>query len=577
MARFLGPRGSGRRRRTLFGAFASVLLITMVIAVPNALAVHDLDFQLDGDVATTPDGTIGGGTQEIDWADLFDANGDELGLPTGFTASGFKKDFNNDGTTFLTNDTTTFATGSKDTLPISPGWQCNFDNNVNSKIDVMNAYAATYTAQDGDEILYFALERNTNTGDANVAFWFLQDRVSCETAGGSEDFVGDHHDGDILIVSEFSNGGEVSTINAYRWNDPNPNDTNEGSLGTVSVAAGADCRDPDLPADHTICATANTDTITTPWLTANFKDGVGHSLRTAEFFEGGINLTEEDLGGKCFNTFIGDTRSSTSLTATLFDFAGGELGACTVSMTTQPSQTSIVLGSSTTVTDKAFVAGATTGGGTAPLPTGTVTFYLCSPSELTPPTTGTCEPDAGEQVGSAVTVTDGATLNDGIAEATSANANTAALVDEGVGKYCFRAFFEAAADDPNYAGQTAGTDNAAQECFNVTGTSALSTAQSWYPNDTATVTGDTNLNGTLTFQLYTGDNCGATSGTAVTGQSYSFTLTNETSPESRSTNNTTFAVTAATEGSYSWKVTYNDTTLTDPDPECEVSTIEITD
>ena len=40
----------------------------------------------------------------------------------------------NTGTTFITRDTTTFATGSKDTLSIA-GWQCNFDNNVNSKIE----------------------------------------------------------------------------------------------------------------------------------------------------------------------------------------------------------------------------------------------------------------------------------------------------------------------------------------------------------------------------------------------------------------------------------------------------------
>jgi hypothetical protein len=97
------------------------------------------------------------------------------------------------------------------------------------------------------------------------------------------------------------------------------------------------------------------------------------------------------------------------------------------------------------------------------------------------------------------------------------------------------------------------------------------------PNDTATITGDTNLNGTLTFQLYTGDNCGVTSGSAVPGQSYSFTLTNATSPAVRSTSNTTFKVTAANEGAYSWLVHYDDTTLTDPPDRCETSTVSITD
>ena len=41
------------------------------------------------------------------------------------------------GNTFVTKDETTFATGSNDTLPAD--WQCNFDDNVNSKIDVMNS------------------------------------------------------------------------------------------------------------------------------------------------------------------------------------------------------------------------------------------------------------------------------------------------------------------------------------------------------------------------------------------------------------------------------------------------------
>lgn len=230
---------------------------------------------------------VGGNTQNLDWDSLFDANGAEKPLPAGFTASGFHNDFNNSGTTFLTDDTSTFATGSKDTLPITPGWQCNFDNNVNSKIDVMNAYAAEYVDPlTGDEILYFALERNTNTGDANVGFWFLQDEVGCESTGGSEAFTGDHVDGDLLVVSAFTKGGTVSTIDVYRWNGGAT-----GSLGTTPVAHGVDCRSASTPLGDTACATANTAPITTPWLTANFKDGVGHTLQTAEFFEGGLNLT----------------------------------------------------------------------------------------------------------------------------------------------------------------------------------------------------------------------------------------------------------------------------------------------
>ena len=54
------------------------------------------------------------------WDSLFDANGDTVApLPAGYSDANLVKDFQNSGTTFVTNDQTTFATGSKDTLPIS--------------------------------------------------------------------------------------------------------------------------------------------------------------------------------------------------------------------------------------------------------------------------------------------------------------------------------------------------------------------------------------------------------------------------------------------------------------------------
>jgi hypothetical protein len=310
----------GRRWLTALATLA-VISGTLVIS-STALAVHDEDFQLDGDVDSSTTTNAGGTTQAVDWDTIFDGS-----LPADFSDPGFDRDFQSSlgdaGGTFITSDTSTFATGSKDTLGIN-GWQCNFDNNVNSKVDVMNAYAVAYTNADGDEVMYFALERNTNTGDANVGFWFLQGAVGCESAGGAVDFTGAHQDGDVLVVSEFSNGGAVSTINVYRWDG----DDLTGTLNATPISSGVDCRNPaTLPGDSA-CAAANTAPITTPWLTANFKDKVGHDLRTAEFFEGGINLTDLDLGGRCFSTFIGDTRSSTSLTATLFDFASGTTGSC---------------------------------------------------------------------------------------------------------------------------------------------------------------------------------------------------------------------------------------------------------
>jgi hypothetical protein len=441
MVRILGTKGSRRRRRYQLGAIVSIVAVLGLVVAQPAFAVHDLQMQLDGDVSASTPTNVGGHTQTVDWDSIFDSAGAKKDpQPADFTAATFKNDFNNSGTTFLTNDQTTFATGSKDTLPITPGWQCNFDANVNSKIDIMNGYAAAYTDPATDhDILYFALERNINTGDANVGFWFLQDEVGCSSTGGSEPFTGDHSDGDLLIVSAFTKGGTVSTIDVYRWNGGAT-----GSLGTTAVAHGADCKT--TAGGDTACATVNSGTISTPWLTANKQDGVGHSLRISEFFEGGLDLTAANLAGKCFNTFMADTRSSQSLTATLFDYSLGVLGECQSFIVTTPSISSEPIPAHGTldVTDSADIT--VTGADTF---SGTVTFSLCRSSELD--SNGECS-TGGTQIGSPQSVTANGTFVSDAAGLTAAD------------HYCWRADFSG---DTN-AGVPPKSDHSTNECFDVT-------------------------------------------------------------------------------------------------------------
>ena len=100
MTRFIGPSGSGRRRRTLFGAFAAFMLLSLLI-IPNAFAVHDETFQLDGNVLASLNGTP---QQTVDWDSIFtDAGVKKNPLPAGYTAATFKQDFN-------TNANGSFAT-----------------------------------------------------------------------------------------------------------------------------------------------------------------------------------------------------------------------------------------------------------------------------------------------------------------------------------------------------------------------------------------------------------------------------------------------------------------------------------
>lgn len=218
------------------------------------------------------------------------------------------------------------------------------------------------------------------------------------------------------------------------------------------------------------------------------------------------------------------------------------------------------------VSDHALVTAAQGGGGT---PTGTVTFFVCNPTQTSG---GTCPAPNGTQVGDPVTTqpVDGSNPPAASADSNAVNANM-------TGTWCFRAVYTpAGANATNYTGSS---DASSGECFTVTDTTAATSAQHWLPNDTATITpaNGAPLNGTLSAQLYTDDNCGTSSGTAVDGQLYHKTLNDATSATDRTltTTNTTYEVDTTT--SISWLITF---TSTDPNvsnsSHCEVTNLTIT-
>src|SRR4051812_43276261 len=74
--RILGETGSKRRRR--FHVLFLPLLLAAAVALftaGSALAVHDIAFQLDGDVSASTTTSVGGSTQTLDWDSLFTAAG----------------------------------------------------------------------------------------------------------------------------------------------------------------------------------------------------------------------------------------------------------------------------------------------------------------------------------------------------------------------------------------------------------------------------------------------------------------------------------------------------------------------
>jgi hypothetical protein len=539
----IGPTGS-RRRRWLFLCTAMAAIAMAVIIIPSALAVHDFHFQLDGDTSSTsysaPTPNLG---VEYDWHDIFTVtnnapvapatvgtqtvsnNSANVGSGKTFDDASFTRDFetnaacpttsgvglNSLSTNFCTGDDTTYATGSKDTLGIgNGGWQCNHDNNVNSKIDITNAYITQYTAPNGHKIFYFGVERNVSNGTNDVGVWFLQSGASCSAPSGHLNFTGGHLDGDTLVVAEQTSGGGVSTAKAFRWaastdaNSPfygdagcidsndnfNPAVVVNGTHGcnNLPIATGADCKT--ASGTDSLCATTNANcppprkasdpkppcnfnwnqSVTTDWLTAN-GSSVGHTVVSPDFFEGGIDITQafQGRGGttpSCFNTVAPDTRSSASPTATLFDFTLNQLGGCGGSLTTQEgAAASRQIGANGTIssgTDSATlqITGTPNWGGT-------LTWYLCGPDVTT------CDANGVNVASETVSNSDGGTSADtaksySTSDAVITGSSTATLTSAaGSGQYCWHAHFE-----PNAASKTAGVkaqdDDGTNECFTVT-------------------------------------------------------------------------------------------------------------
>ena len=244
-------------------------------------------------------------------------------------------------------------------------------------------------------------------------------------------------------------------------------------------------------------------------------------------------------------------------------FSVQKIHTTTITTPSAGSGGTVSFGSS--VSDHALVQAITSGGGT---PTGTVTFFVCNPSQVSG---GTCPDPNGTQVGSPVTTQAASGF-----DPPAATADSSAVTVNQTGTWCFRAVYTpGGANGSNYIGSS---DASSGECFTVTDTTTSTSAQNWLPNDTATVTSANGapLNGTLSAQLYTGNSCGVTSGSAVAGQLYQRTLTNATSAADTTltTSNTTYLVSAS--ASVSWLIIF---TSTDPNVagsvHCEVTTLTI--
>ncbi|MCI0589824.1 MAG: hypothetical protein L0323_23670 [Planctomycetes bacterium] len=303
------------------GTFVRALLgcaLLGAIAV-GAWRVHDLPlFELDRNAVD--EGTVGD-----DWDNVL--------------LAGTGGDFQNSGVVPDPPPVSVFAGGgSKDLLDI-PSWG-HADGPVPDKDDIRDAFAAGYinsveegSNHVGDLILYFGADRFANSGSASIGFWFFQQPVSLAPNGT---FQGVHEIGDLLILSEFTQGGSVSTVMIYEWVGSG------GSDGTLDlVFSGADCAS--AAPDDLLCGTVNSQTVAAPWPFTP-KTGAAGTFPPGSLFEGGINVSALVPDSCCFTGFLAETRSSASVSATLKDFVLGSLNTCGLRVTKTPSVTGVCAG-----------------------------------------------------------------------------------------------------------------------------------------------------------------------------------------------------------------------------------------
>jgi hypothetical protein len=287
-------------------------------------------FELDGNAATgdlttgnphPPPSSSGSQTTSHDWDQVFADAGSPAAVPStgsfsnGPTSLALAGTFINDRVSSTSDDIFTGG-GSKDTNGLQSGPWLFTAGKPQGKDDITHAYAAAYTdPSTGHLLLYAGLDRFDNSGDATAGFWFFGNKIgegAISKANGTGPFTGTHQDGDILLISDFTIGGSVSTIAVYRWtgNDATGHLVNVTALGNPNTFA-----------------IVNGGPISTPWSYTNKRGATQPDA--GEFLEEGVDLTALGLGG-CFNTFMAETRSSQSPTATLSDFALGSFPLCSL-------------------------------------------------------------------------------------------------------------------------------------------------------------------------------------------------------------------------------------------------------
>jgi hypothetical protein len=535
--RILGEPASRRRRRLLA---VPILLVACAALfwIGGAAAVHDTgSFELDGNAVNGP---VAGD----DWDNVcHQVLGSDCGTTsntTGATAVDWVAEPNTNASIFT-------GGGSKDPQDINNWAWKDGAGGLPDKDNLLHSFAARYNTSQGD-VLFFGSDRLDNSGDAQQGFWFFQNSIALgsNSIGGGTGFSGVHKNGDVLVVTDFSNGGGTSTITVYAW-DTSCKKTTGSTAGTCGDAnlrikgtsTSANCASSTT--GDQFCGIVNPNPITMPWSFADKSGTPDNQALNGEFFEGGVNLSDLGLGGVCFASAASETRSSTSTTAVLKDFILGSFGNCGSTTTTHSSitgSTSIGTGS-VSVSDNATVTVSSLSTWT-----GTVQFHLRGPI-------GAAN-EVSTDIGSPVSVSN----------STSFPITSAAATVTSAGDYCWSAHFHSTT-----TGLQDSDDNGVNECFTVTpvtpqlATTAGADVVLGNPiSDTATLTGTANQPGTPAINPTTP---GAAAGGTITFTAYgpndcsTVAFTSGAVPVSGDATYGPVSFTPTAAGTYHWAATYS--------------------
>jgi hypothetical protein len=361
--------------------------------------------------------------------------------------------------------------------------------NPNGQVDLRQAFLGTKKDADGDDWIYFAWERDNNTGSGFISFEFMKSKppAACGDYSGSQDSLiatcnpwANRQAGDFMILWDQQGGSKDLFLRTWSGTAPN-----------LTLSA------PQL-------------------LNANVSDA--EYSADGFFGEGALNLTDAIFGGahSCvsFANVIPSTVTGNSDSADYKDTVLQPIvpiGNCTSTTVTTPKDgaganipaggASITTAGVIPVKDSAVVD---IQGGTA-TPTGSVVFFLCKVNSPALCNTGGTSVGSTNLTGASYPVT----VVSPTAYVTSA------------GRYCWRGEFSG--DPVNNI--TGSSDSAATECFTVnpvtptlsttagadvvlgspvTDTAALSGTAKQPANPVINLTGAAGAvaGGTITFKLY---------------------------------------------------------------------------